>query len=149
MRFSVRHSGKQGKCTTFAYLQAMQSGPNCKKLVEGSAPKPLKTRTMFCGCSIFLRQMRFRQWADMKETVMSDSCVLHAILAWRLSLFVKITTALALAGRGLGAEPTNKLLQKLLTLHCLPQPFSHLDSVIFSTDCKFVIRAIAALFCCC
>ena len=26
----------------------------------------------------------------------------------------------ALAFRGLGAEPTNKLLQKLLTLHCLP-----------------------------
>ena len=33
---------------------------------------------------------------------MSDSCVLHAILAWRLSLFVKITTAFALADRGLG-----------------------------------------------
>ena len=109
----------------------MQSGPNCKKLVEGSAPKSLKTRTMFCGCSIFLRQMRFRQWADMKETVMSDSCVLHAILAWRLSLFVKITTTLALAGRGLGAEPTNKLLQKLLTLHCLPQPFSRRVSVYY------------------
>ena len=43
----------------------MQSGPNCKKLVEGSAPKLLKTRTAFCGCSIFLRQMRFRQWADI------------------------------------------------------------------------------------
>ena len=57
----------------------------------------------------------------MKEAVMPDSCALHAILAWRLSLFVKITTALALAGRGLGAEPTNKLLQKLLTLHCLLQ----------------------------
>ena len=53
----------------------------CKMLVEGSAPSsgacrpalaendppdhfpgatgPLKTRTAFCGCSIFLRQMRF------------------------------------------------------------------------------------------
>ena len=92
----------------------MQSGPNCKKLVEGSAPKPLKTRTAFCGCSVFLHQMCFRQWAEMKAAVMPGSCVLHAILAWRLSLFVKIATALALAGRGLGAEPTNKLLQKLL-----------------------------------
>ena len=35
-----------------------------------------------------------------------------------------ITTALALAGRGLGAEPTNKLLHGLLTMHCLPRPFS-------------------------
>ena len=96
----------------------MQSGPNCKKLVEGSAPSPWKPE-LRSVCSIFLRQMRFRQWAEMKEAVMPDSCVLHAILAWRLSLFVKITTALALAGRGLGAEPTNKLLQKLLTLHCL------------------------------
>ena len=122
----------------------MQSGPNCKKLVEGSAPKPLKTRTAFCGCSIFLRQIRFRQWADMKEAVMPASCALHAILAWRLSLFVKITTALALAGRGLGAESTNKLLQKLLTLHCLPLQFSSLDSVTIWTDHKFVIRAFAA-----
>ena len=124
----------------------MQSGPNCKKLVEGSAPKPLKTRTAFCGCSIFLRQMRFRQWADMKEAVMPDSCVVHTILVWRLSLFVKITTVLALAGRGLGAEPTNKLLQKLLTLHCLPRPFLCLDRVSFWTDHKFVIRVCAALF---
>ena len=28
----------------------MQSGPNCKKLVEGSAPKPLKTR----ACALWL-----------------------------------------------------------------------------------------------
>ena len=118
------HSGKQGKCSTFASPQAMPFLQNCKKLVEGPAPSsgacrpalaendppdhfpgatgPPKTRTAFCGCSIFLRQMRFRQWADMKETVMSDSCVLHAILAWRLSLFVKITTALVLVNPCLG-----------------------------------------------
>ena len=84
----------------------------------------------------------------MKDAVMPDSCVLHAILAWRLSLFVKITTVLALAGRGLGAEPTNKLLQKLLTLHCLPLPFLCLDRVSFWTDHKFVIRVCAALFLC-
>ncbi len=73
-----------------------------KKLVEGSTPKPLKTRTAFCGCSIFLRQMRFRQWVEMKEAVMPDSCALHAILAWRLSLFVKITTAFALVNPSSG-----------------------------------------------
>ena len=59
-----------------------------------------------------------------------------------------ITTALVLAGRGLGAEPTNKLLQKLLTLHCLPLPFLCLDRVSFWTDHKFVIRVCAALFLC-
>ena len=98
----------------------MQSGPNCKMLVEGSAPKPLKTRAYALWLYGFPASVLLSLKAEMKETVMPDTCVLYAILAWWLSLFVKITTALALAGRGLGAEPTNKFLQKLLTLHCLP-----------------------------
>ena len=40
------NSSKQGGYSTFASPQAMQSRPNCKKLVEGSAPKPLKTRAL-------------------------------------------------------------------------------------------------------
>ena len=113
----------------------MQSGPNCKKLVEGSAPKPLKTRTMFCGCSIFLRQMRFRQWADMKETVMSDSCVLHAILAWRLSLFVKITTALALAGRGLGGGAYQQAFAEVINSALLA-------TTIFSSGQRYIFNGL-------
>jgi hypothetical protein len=50
--------------------------------------------------------------------------------------------------QGFGAEPTNKLLQKLLTLHCLPLQVSSLDSVTFWMDHKFVIRVYAALFLC-
>lgn len=79
--------------------------------------------------------MRFRQWADMKETVMSDSCVLHAILAWRLSLFVKITTALALAAGAWGRSLPTKLLQKLLTLHCLP-------TTIFSSGQRYIFNGL-------
>ena len=41
--YYILHSGKQCKVNTF-----------CKKLVEGSAPKPLKTSTLCCGCVVNL-----------------------------------------------------------------------------------------------
>ena len=41
--YHILHSGKQCKVNTF-----------CKKLVEGSAPKPLKTSTLCCGCVVYL-----------------------------------------------------------------------------------------------
>ena len=41
--YYILHSGKQCKVNTI-----------CKKLVEGSAPKPLKTSTLCCGCVVYL-----------------------------------------------------------------------------------------------
>lgn len=82
------------------------------------------------------------------SAVRAERLVLH-LVSVSLSFYAIKTTALALAGSRLGAEPTNKLLQNLVSLHCLLLQFSSLDSVTFWTDHKFVIRAIAALFCCC
>ena len=77
--------------------------------------------------------------------VRAERLVLH-LVSVSLSFYAIKTTALTLAGRGLGAEPTNKLLQKLLTLHCLLLQFSCLDSVILWTNHYFVIRSFVALF---
>ncbi|MBQ9289260.1 MAG: hypothetical protein IJ210_04005 [Clostridia bacterium] len=41
--YHILHSCKQCKVNTF-----------CKKLVEGSSPKPLKTSTLCCGCVVNL-----------------------------------------------------------------------------------------------
>ena len=47
--------------------------------------------------------------------------------------------ALALVFRGLGAEPTNKLLQKLLTMHCLLVPSTTVHDQ-GQVDCYLVLK---------
>ena len=41
----------------------------CKSLLVGSAPKPPKTRTSFCGCDAFLHQTCFLQYVKFEKVV--------------------------------------------------------------------------------